>query len=300
MQTVLRICLLVALCLASGCGHRKGNDAGANPPSTDAPITHPRIAEQAGATSRGKAAEQPAANAPAPARPTVPPAIAGQAAPQSQPTTASPTASRDEVRAKAAAEAARLETQLAESNARIAESEARLAKMSERWLLLTESERDRLIRIKESLVAGKGIALAPSDFLFVYGSENDILVERELRAAAAVSCGPFIDYLAERLGWGPADRIVGLGVFARFFARKSFRQVPEEFAQGWYLQQTQMLYDLYGHEGQSTDDFEDDFTRLGVLAEVMHQRSRAFDRFGNCLLARVGHRCPSEVSRAWA
>ena len=264
MPAALRLCLFsaVSLCLAAGCGSGTAK-APASPPNQVSPNA-PQPQEMA------STAQQTPAAAPAVSQPNV--TASGVAGVQSQPADESATA-----REKVATGLAESEAKAVDLAAQIAEQKARLAKMEERWSVLTLEERNRLIRIKAALVAGKGITLGPSDFLFVYGSENEIFVERELQAAAVISCGPFIDYLGERLGWPPERRIISLGVFARFYGTKRYRQVPDASAQGWYLQQAQMLYKLYGHPGESTDglDGNDDFIRLGVLAEVMQQRSRA-------------------------
>ncbi len=258
----LRLFSAVSLCLAAGCGSGTAK-VPASPPNQVSPNA-PQPPEMA------STAQQAPAAAPAVPQPSV--TASGVAGVQSRPA-AEPATAREKV----ATELAESEAKAVDLAAQIAEQKARLAKMEERWSVLTLEERNRLIRIKAALVAGKGITLAPSDFLFVCGSENEIFVERELQAAAVISCGPFIDYLGERLGWPPERRIDALGVFARFFIRQSRRPVPEDSAQGWALMQSRVLYESRGHAGESTDDFEggNDFVRLGVLAEVMQQRSRA-------------------------
>ena len=81
--------------------------------------------------------------------------------------------------------------------------------------MLNEKERERILAIKESLQAGKGVRLTPRDFLFVYGNANEIFVDSELRNAAAVSIGPFGDFVALRLGLQGEDRLEFLGYFSR-------------------------------------------------------------------------------------
>lgn len=165
-----------------------------------------------------------------------------------------------------------LKRQLIESRTRAAESRARLKAMEDRWLVLTDEECERLVAIKRILVENSGITLTPADFLFVYGTENEIFVERELAAAAAISCGPFIDFLGERLEWPTERRIVALHVFASSCRSEL---AHDQRAQEWCLRRAQALHKQLERDGKNTDGMPEDLLRLGVLADVLYQRNRA-------------------------